>query len=355
MYHIDYRYRFALVCVLFFSTVVHSAPWSWGYKGGALTDALIQKHSKTDEGGMQYITLSSHKDTHPFSQLIFSWNAVRPAAGHFSFWAQVRNRVTGTWSKWYKMVDWGAGVQKSYASPGGESSEFANFHHVRLEVDPKVLADGFRIRMGVHEGADPLLLHAHSVNIANFSLFAPENIALLPSTMQSVHIPGVPAKAQLSLNHSQSYRLCSPTSCAMLIHYLTGSPADPVHVADSVFDTGLDAYGSWPFNTAHVFERCGGSTYFFVARLNSFSELYGQLARGIPIIVSVRGSIEGAPKDYPHGHLLIVVGFDKNTQTVLCHDPAVHSPDKVYKKYPLKSFIRAWENSKRLVYWVEQE
>lgn len=139
----------------------------------------------------------------------------------------------------------------------------------------------------------------------------------------------------------------------MLLGYLLGQEIDPLEFAEHSFDTGLDAYGSWPFNMAHAFERSGGEVYFAAARLNSFAGLYQRLKQGIPVVVSVRGYLAGAPKIYSHGHLLMVVGFDSERQRVICHDPAFPSDEKIFTSYPLKGFLMAWERSHRLAYLAE--
>jgi hypothetical protein len=61
----------------------------------------------------------------------------------------------------------------------------------------------------------------------------------------------------------------------------------------------------------------------------------------------------GAPKAYPAGHLLIVIGYDQKNRTVICHDPAEHSHARTLKKYKLNEFLAAWENSQRLAYVAE--
>ena len=292
----------------------------------------------------------SKKEVSPFTQLVFSWNALRPETGYFAFWVQARNSKTKQWSKWHRMIDWGAKRQCSYCS---DSNDFTRYAHVRLEINKKILADAFNIRVTAYEGADLSLLHSLIVTLTNFNCFQPEMYDEHLKQLASVHINGVPRVAQFAIDHAHNSRICSPVSCTMLTRFLSGHYIDPLDFAYHVFDGGLDAYGSWPFNMAHAFERCNGTLNFFVTRLNSFTELHRQLRRGIPVIVSVRGHIEGAPKDYPHGHLVLVLGWDKKQQKVICHDPAFNDEHNVVKYYSLKSFIRSWERSHRLTYWAK--
>lgn len=310
-------------------------------------------HKKLTENDLQRAvkdTLIFTKQAVPnFNQLLFSWNAFRPESGHFTFWVQVRNPLTQKWSTWHRMIDWGADVQKSYQTKG---DGFSRYIHVRLEMQ-RSLADAFRIKLEAKNGAPIDLMKAFAVTVSNKRKFKPESFTKRMEQLPSVMVKNVPRLSQFALNHPKSGSICSPTSCAILTRYLTGCVIDPIDFAEKSFDGGLQAYGSWPFNMAHAFEKCKGKIWFFNTRLNSFAELHRQLSRNIPVVVSVRGSMRGAPKPYPHGHLLVVVGWDAKRRQVVCHDPASESHLKSVQKYAFNDFVKAWELSHRLVYWVK--
>jgi len=193
-------------------------------------------------------------------------------------------------------------------------------------------------------------VHRLSVALSDFNLFRAENIV---DQLSSVYIAGLPLIAQFLLDHPDAHRMCSPTSCTMLIESLTHQQKDPINCALNCFDNGLGAYGSWPYNTAHAFEMCEGKIHFCVQRMNNFPDLHQQLMKGVPVIVSVRGTLPGALKAFPHGHLIVVAGWDNETREVLCHDPAAEKHEDVFKRYPLEDFLRAWERSNRLAYVAE--
>lgn len=296
------------------------------------------------------VIVFSKEKVSPFSQLLFSWNAMRPEKGYFSFYVQARDSKTKRWGNWHRMSDWGAGVQRSYDS---KSDGFSRFIHVRLEMKPSHLADAFRIKIMANHGAHMENLKAFTVTIADTHAFKAESNGEHIDQLSSVHVHNVPKISQFALDHPDNGRICSPTSCTMLMRYLTGNVIDPLEFARRSYDKGLDAYGSWPFNMAHAFERCNGRGWFFNTRLNSFTELHTQLSRGIPVVVSVRGKLPKAPREYPNGHLLVVVGWDAHKKQVICHDPASEMHETVEKRYDFQDFVRAWELSWRLVYWVE--
>ena len=105
---------------------------------------------------------------------------------------------------------------------------------------------------------------------------------------------------------------------------------------------------------AQAFDELGGTTWFTVMRMKSFADLYLHLKKNIPVVVSVRGVLTGAPKEYENGHLMLVVGWDKEKRSVVCHDPAFPANDQVLIYYQLEDFCRAWGSSHCLSYLAER-
>jgi hypothetical protein len=314
--------------------------WTWLYQKSFSLPEFVGAH-------VHKVLTFSKIDIAPFTQVVFSWNARRPAHGYFTFFIQTRDGATQHWGKWHKMMDWGAQVQCSYMSEDAHSK----YYHVRLETGTRY-ADAFRIKISAHGGAKLQNLAAIFVSVSDFNKFKPENVAEA-GPWPSVVIDNVPQRSQFVLDHPRNAGLCSPTSTSMLVSYLLGKDIDPLDFAQKAYDTGLGVYGSWPFNMAHAYEVGKGKFLFTTARLHSFNTLYKRLQQGIPVVVSVRGALAGAAKAYEHGHLLVVIGFDAQNQQVICLDPAFKSDEAVLKYYPLKSFLAAWERSHRLAYLAE--
>lgn len=318
-------------------------PWTWTYsKHLALSnsDCLLPTiYLRGEDLG--------HNATRAFSQLVFSWNAERPAVGFFRFSARVKYKNSREWSPWCPMMEWGAGIQRSFVRKGLDPH--SEYLYVRLEMLHGIMAEDFQIKMEAIEGADVRSLVLASVCVSNFHSFYSENTADYEK-LTSLYIDGVPLRSQMLLDHPRNSVLCSPTSLSMVAHYLSKQDIDPVNFSEGVFDNGLGVYGSWPFNIAHAYERCGGNVLFKVSRLSTFRHLYDYLAQGVPIVVSVRGELVGAPQPYPHGHLLVVIGYDARTGQVVCHDPAHKTDGDVLTRYDLGAFLAAWERSYRLAY-----
>lgn len=335
-----------VLCLVALIFSVHHAifcqTWVWRYK-------KLLTQTERDENKVRTALLFGKLDIESFSQLIFAWNAFRPERGYFKFATQVRDTVTGKWHDWHTMIEWGMDVQRSFFN---ESVTGTKYHHVRLELPASKSADAFRIKVEAHEGADLSLLCGLYVTIAHYPSFMGETVTQL-KTLPSIKISGVPRQSQMVLDHPKKEVLCSPTSCSMVASYLTGQQIDPVFFAARAYDSGLDAYGSWPFNTVHVFEKSRGAVLFYVTRLNSFADIHRSLEKKLPVVVSVRGTIDGAPQEYKNGHLLVVVGWDAAQEKVMCHDPAFPITEKTVVSYPLHSFLVAWEKSRRLAYVAE--
>lgn len=285
-----------------------------------------------------------------FSQLLFSWNAFRPHAGYFSFSVQVRDAKRKQWGMWHKMAEWGAGIQRSFSQTADSLSQY---HFVRLELDKSKHADALRIKIEAHDGASLKDIRSLAMSLSDMRKFKHETIDRSYESLASIYIPNVPRQSQMTVSYKNKQSICSPTSCGMLVSFLKNKHIDYLSFVKHAYDHGLGVHGSWPFNTAHAFEQCKGNVFFSVGRLPSFKHLHERLLQGIPIVVSVRGEISGAPQAYNNGHLMLVIGWDAKRQLVICHDPAEKNNDAVLKKYSLSSFIRAWERSHRLVYLAE--
>lgn len=162
----------------------------------------------------------------------------------------------------------------------------------------------------------------------------------------------LPTRAQM--DYENGGVLCSPTCISMLMWHWSKVLERPEMnhdvpvVAAGVFDPNWPGTGNWPFNTAYVGAVSGMRGY--VARLGSVREIEEWIAADVPIVTSVsyamlKGKPEKAPND---GHLVIVVGFDKEGNPVF-NDPGRSDVRQTYKR---EDFERAWASSGNTVYIV---
>lgn len=325
--------------LLFIVSVARATTSDWVTESKKIyTASECRKHQKME-------AVFFKKKVPVFTQLIFSWNVVRPTKGFFSFYVRVFNKQTQQWDSWHHMLDWGQGVQKSFFSRGS----FSVYNYARLELE-HTKADAFEIKV---TATHKKLLHQIKglfVVTSDFTQFKREPYAQRGQGLASCRVKGVIPKSQIMIDHPRANALCSPTSVSMLVAYFSGKSLDLLETARMVYDEGLDVFGNWGFNMAYAYNATPSNLFFYTTRLHSFADLHALLAQNIPVAVSVRGAIKGAKKEYNNGHLMVVMGYNAPSKKVLCCDPAFDSDDQVYQEYDLHEFIVAWERSRRLTY-----
>ncbi len=294
----------------------------------------------------------------PFDELIISWNAKRPEKGHLTFWTQVQ--YGSQWSPWHRMASWGASKQRSFVN---KLHQHVHTKHVRVELQRKQSACAFRIKAVFHEGATIENLHAIFACLSYQNYFrATSPYMNYPKLFKDSNANAIklPLISQMLINHDRYQDLCAPTSLSMVTShfnkkFLSTYPTSELEYynyalkfAGKVHDYGIDIYGNWQLNAAQAYDACQGEVFFRVERLNSFDNLYTLLKNKVPVIVSVR-RLKGGATPYANGHILVVVGWNHETKSVICHDPAFKGKE-ITHEYPLRDFSRAWALSKNLSY-----
>jgi len=259
-------------------------------------------------------------NTIPFNELILSWNGIRPKRGPWTFSVSLKE------GEWIRIAEWGPGIQRSFESLDTVAS--------------KELCTAFRIKV---EGGEWEGLHSLNVCVSNLA----NHIMRIPQNLQPVILKNVPLQSQMVLNHPRHRDLCSPTATAAALNYLLGKQQiDPVAFAEQVRDQGCDIYGNWVLNTAECYNQTGIPCH--VARLESFEDLHAELVQGRPVVVSVKGTLPGAPKPYNAGHLICVVGYENGR--VHCVDSAFATNEETLVSYDLQDFLAAWGVRRNLAY-----
>ena len=264
----------------------------------------------------------------PFDELIVSWNADRPSTGNYKIYVSVK---TDSWSPWQLYASWGA---------DGQSSFLSSIDTFNLPEGQK--ATGFQVKTEPAEGIRSL----HVYTNGNKTREAQQHIPY--TTAVALPVAGL---SQMALDHERAGSLCSPTSTAAVVRYLSNNPQiNAVDFAKKAWDRGCDIYGNWPLNIAQAAAELGASWECWVERLDGFDEIYRRLHQGTPVVVSVRGPLPGSAQPYAQGHLIAVVGYDPEQQQVLCMDPAFPSDEETRVSYNLADFIEAWNRRGRIAY-----
>jgi hypothetical protein len=216
-----------------------------------------------------------------------------------------------------------------------------------LEILDGGRATGFRVRI-VTEGEASLdqIRHLHVYTNGDRDLKG-----LQKDQWASLKALDVPGSSQMALNHERCRDLCSPTSTAAVVRYLGGGKKlDPIHLAEWAWDRGFDIFGNWVFNVAEAACELGQKWSCWVERLSGFEDIYCKLKAGLPVVVSIRGPLKGAPLPYAKGHLMVVTGYDADEKKVICMDPAFPSDQETYTRYDLSAFLEAWNRRGNVAY-----
>ena len=287
-----------------------------------------------------------------FNEVIPSWNVDNPGTAAIRIELRISTSVGK--SKWYVLGDWSGTKEWSpRQSTDGQKDEFAN-----------VLTDTFRVAQPTDSVDTRITLKSQE----RFGRLASEwpklkLLTLCFSDTSSVHeyeswptspnwgsLTDVPQRAQG--NYPNGSVLCSATSTSMMLaHYskVLNRPEldhDVPEVESNVWDPIYKGAGNWPFNTAY-FGSFKGLTAC-VSRFTSIEDLEILTKAGIPVACSVSlDLLQGKEKSKEGGHLVIVVGFEKDG-TPIFNDPAFKTG--VRKTYKRSDFEKAWCFSKRTVY-----
>jgi hypothetical protein len=281
----------------------------------------------------------------PFDELIISWNAKRPVEGNFLFYVSLK---VDEWSSWLFYASWGSDGQAGSMTAAKEVP--VRVYQDTVEVLEGKRATGFQIKI-VPEGKSSL------DHIYGLHVYTNGEMNQLPQQTGSCMLPvdlQVKGLSQMTLHHLRAADLCSPTATTALVRYLSNNNAhDPVDFAQKAWDRGCDLFGNWVLNVAHASSELGPLWDCFVERLSGFEDLYQRLHQGTPVIVSVRGPLQGSALPYAKGHLIVVSGYNPLHQKVLCMDPAFSTDEQTLVSYDLSEFIQAWNRRGKIAYVFE--
>jgi hypothetical protein len=159
-----------------------------------------------------------------------------------------------------------------------------------------------------------------------------------PTPEASTTIP-VPPLSQLEEDIQLGWRVCSPTSVAMVLRHW-GRQVSVSELAAEMYHPARDLYGVW-LCAIQAAARRGIPGYLL--RFPDWSAAAWCLTRGLPVVASVRyaaGEVTGAAIAQTAGHLLVLTGADD--QDVLVNDPAASTRAEVARRYRLDEITRVW-------------
>lgn len=286
--------------------------------------------------------------TQTFDEMIISWNSRRPLRGSIEISASIKQEEG--WSSKYRYASWGTNWQGSFNLFDPNNQIFVNQDIIELKGNQK--GQGYRIFIEAKDGADLSSFHDLYVCTTDLNSFKP----LLKTTASYPLCLNLKGLSQIAITDPRNKRICSPTSTTAVLRFLQKDKKfDPLNFAEKVWDQGFDIFGNWVFNVAQAYEELDGSWKCWVERLTGFDRIYASLRQGIPVITSVRGPLPGSASEYSQGHLMTVIGYNPESEKVVCMDPAFPEDQLTLVSYHLDDFLKAWERRKNIAYLFEKK
>lgn len=281
---------------------------------------------EADESGSAWFASAPMVGSHPFRDVLPSWNVDCPEQAGFVAELRVAPDAASPWSPWMHVGAWGSVPALEYVTEyeGGriETDWFRGerrFERAQLRVRAFAAPGAGPQRVVVREltccVSDPELQVRWSPLVQ--TTLDGGSLARTPNAKRRLPVP---FRSQRAEDPAIAGRICSPTAVAMVLAY-HGVDVPTADVCARAYDARNDIYGNWPHNVqaAYSFGVPG-----YVTRMRCFRDVEELIAAGRPLIASIavkEGQLHGAPYTSSDGHLLVVTGFDENGD-VLVNDPA---------------------------------
>lgn len=283
-----------------------------------------------------------------FTELLPSWNPRGVSAGEgLTLWVRSRDQQSRQWSPWLYLGRWG-----DAAAPAPPSRE-VRFEHGRVAVDLLELdrpADAFQVQVRSVSGRKPLgipLTRIAVVVSGPGERASARHVAPLTASDRDLVRRGawrrdlpVPFLPQKMLPRPLWSRGCSPTATTMVLQYRGRADATPTRTAEAVYDAEHDIYGNWGRAVAYA-----GSLGLDaeLARFRTWDQLKAAIARGQPVIASIRfgpGEFPSNPMSDTAGHLIVIRGLTAGGDAIVNDSALGQEGDGIV--YKAEELARAW-------------
>lgn len=303
-----------------------------------------------DPGQTQVFEIGPIDPGFGWTELVPSWNVIGSEKAEITLEAKVIREALET--KWYSFGNWSLAPSESRGSVKHQKDEHGNVLTDTLRVvEPggKVM---LRLTTRALAGESPTLKRL----ILSFADTRASATELEPLKAVWGKVVEPPQKAQG--NYPNGKVLCSPTCLSMSLGYWAQELRDPSVDADVpeleklTWDPIYDGAGNWSYNVAAAGAKPGMVAY--AHRLSDITDLERWIGAGVPVVTSVSWYLLHGQeiKDDENGHLVVLVGFDRDGDPVF-NDPGDRK--QMRKTYKRGDFKRAWDYSKRTVYLIYPE
>lgn len=302
-----------LLPVILLSLAICGCSWPRGYS-----------HIRTERTTADSRVVRITSNQGPFIEAVPNWNiaSIDSNAPNLSWRARQTIGSEERWTNWSPLL--------SAANPG--DGRFA-----KLDVD--VITGAFdSVELKFDGGSAPI----GRLSLTGTLMKRAAIITASRGTEVRIHVPH---RSQKTDDESLAGRLCSPASLAMICAFY-GESIDVATLARAAHDDLHDIYGNWPRNLQAVHQLTKGRLDARFMRMSSFQELRELLESGTPVVISVRGSLSGAPYSPTAGHLLVVCGMTADGD-IITVDPAFKDATSANRIYSARDIAIAWLVNRR--------
>jgi len=282
----------------------------------------------------------------PVNTVIASWNVELPENTGLVVMIRLGRRRSETWTPFYYLGSWGAVPARGFTKTTRDRHGLIDIDYFRS----KHLFDRVQYRV---------LLFSKSVQrsptIRRFALAVSHTLGDAKLARRYRHRtlvrPGprprwvrrldVPFFSQRDEDPDIAHSVCSPISVAMVMAYHGVRPSTTA-VCELIWDREYKIYGNWlrAVQTAFHFGLTG-----YVQRFGDWNTVKHYIARGIPVVASIRvpeaGMLRGSPYPTSNGHLLVITGFDEDG-SVHVNDPYGKNARTGRLTYDRRDMERVW-------------
>lgn len=250
-----------------------------------------------------------------FVELLASCSAACPPGSWLRFYVRAES-ASGDWSPWLPLGQWGCAPPWSRGLRGPAPPWHLDIDIVRCEQ----ACVSARLRLVLGRARRGLAAPAISAVAATVSDpcgdYADPPSSCAPVAPVDLRVPFL---SQHAVGGPLARELCSPTSLAMVLAYY-GITAEPLRVAERVYDADYQIFGNWTYNVRAAAEWgvCG-----YLARFRRWEQVEATLTAGVPIVASIRfdaHKLMAPPYSATNGHLLVVRGLAADGD-VITNDP----------------------------------
>lgn len=273
-------------------------------------------------------------ETEKFTEITPSWNSRTSSDSFVELFIKIR--VEDEWTDFVSYGLWSTdGFNKGIKER--EKQDLIRVIPDRIFVNDDKFGDAVQIKV-VLKGSNP------NLKLIAFSTDGGQDEELVGDYLRILE--NVPMISQLASGHIHANSICSPTSLTMTLKF-HGKDINLDQATKGTLDTGNQAYGNWPQNVAFAGEQ-GMRAY--TKKCKSINPVKNFIAKGIPVVASVvskeKEALEGANSAFPHGHLMVVIGFDikDGIEYIVVNDPASNSDEEVKRYYKLDQWVNVWRH-----------